>query len=440
MSRGTGTTRERRPGAAVGQPREPDDGPAATSSPQADPRASRPRTGLPAPPGVGPTASPADLLAALRLGEDTLWSSPAGTLLARGVAERVELPWTDELPGAVADRLRAVVEVGGAPASEVLVVGALPFAVGGAAALVRPHSVRRGAGRLPRAGAGPVAGTTVQAETAVPPEPAYEDAVRRALGLLADGTLEKVVLARALDVTTDAPVDVGALVATLARHDEEARVFAVPLPPEEGRGLRTLVGASPELLVALRGGQVLATPLAGSTTRSPDPEEDAARARALLASEKDRREHALVVEAMARSFAPWCAELDVPAEPELVATPTLWHLATRLRGRTADPATTSLHLAQSLHPTPAVGGTPDGAARAAIADLETVDRGFYAGAVGWQDATGDGEWAVTIRCGVVEGSSVRLHAGAGIVAGSDPDAELAETSAKLALLRSALGA
>ena len=397
--------------------------------------------------------APADLLAALRPGRDALWSSSRGTLLARGVAERLDLPWTADLPGAVADRLRAVAASG---AGEPVVVGALPFRTGATASLVRPDVLRRAPGRLHPPGP-PPAGPTVLDEQPAPSEDAYRRAVRSALDLLAAGELEKVVLARALDLRTDARVDVRALVTALARHDEEARVFAVPLAPgaagpgtdgtgTDGTGTDepeepgVLVGASPELLVSLTAGRVLATPLAGSTARSADPAEDAARARALLASDKDRREHALVVEAMVRSLGPWCSGLAVPGEPELVATPTVWHLATRLEGRTADPSTTSLHLARALHPTPAVGGTPSGPARAAIERLEPVARGYYAGAVGWCDASGDGEWAVTIRCGVVRGASVRLHAGAGIVRGSDPDAELAETTAKLALLRSALGA
>ncbi len=387
--------------------------------------------------------SPASLLAALRPGRDALWSSPRGTVLAQGAAERLDLPWTADLPGAVADRLRAVAAGG---RGEPVVVGALPFRIGDTASLVRPEALRRAPGRLSPSGPARAAQAVVHEQPA-PSEDAYRDAVRSALDLLAAGALEKVVLARALDLRTEGPVDVRALVAALARHDEEARVFAVPLAPgapARGDGApgepRVLVGASPELLVSLTAGRVLATPLAGSTARSSDPVEDAARARALLASDKDRREHALVVEAMVRSLGPWCSELAVPDGPELVATPTVWHLATRLEGRTADPSTTSLHLAGALHPTPAVGGTPSGAARSAIERLEPVPRGYYAGAVGWCDAAGDGEWAVTIRSGVVRGSAVRLHAGAGIVRGSDPDAELAETTAKLALLRSALGA
>ncbi len=389
------------------------------------------------------TTTPTALLDAWRPDEDVLWSSPRGTLLAAGTAERLDLPWTTDLPGAVAERLR---EARGRGEVDV-VVGALPFATGVPAALVRPEALHRAAGRLvvPPATADEPALARVVEERPVPAEEDYRAAVRRALRLLADDRLEKVVLARAVDLRTDGPVDVRALLRALARLDERARVFAVPLPDEPGEPPaggpgRTLVGASPELLCALHGDTVTAVPLAGTAARQADPADDAAAAAALLASDKDRREHAIVVEAMVAALGPWCADLQVPTGPQLVATPTAWHLATRLEGRRADAATTSLHLARALHPTPAVGGMPAAAACLAVEELEPVDRGFYAGAVGWADASGDGEWAVSIRCGVAGGDTVRLHAGAGVVRGSDPEAELAETGVKLDLLRRALGA
>lgn len=397
------------------------------------------------------TLTPAALLARYSPGHDAFWSAPSGTLLAQGVTSRVELAAADVAaagtPGrpdpradAVADEVvehlhRAVSD--GAPG---LVVGALPFSPAGPVSLVVPRALLRAPGRLRTAGlADAVAPGAVTRETPVPAEGQFRDAVARALDLLEAGRLDKVVLARALDVRTAGTVDVAALVSALAAHDDEARLFAVDLPRSPGGGPRTLVGASPELLVARHGGQVRATPLAGSAARHPDPELDAAGAQALLASDKDRREHELVVEALVEALGSLCHDVFAPAEPTLVATPTVWHLATQVTATVADPRTTALHLARAVHPTPAVGGVPTTAAQDAIARLEPVDRGFYAGAVGWCDAAGDGEWAVSIRCGVVEGDAVRLHAGAGIVRGSDPDAELAETSAKLATLRSALG-
>jgi isochorismate synthase len=179
--------------------------------------------------------------------------------------------------------------------------------------------------------------------------------------------------------------------------------------------------------------------LAGSAARAADPDEDRRRGEALLASAKDRHEHALVVTDVAARLAPLVEDLEVPEEPSLVATPTLWHLSTALRGRVGDPDVSALHLAQALHPTPAVCGVPRAAAHAAITEIEPFDRGFYTGAVGWTDARGDGEWVMALRCGEVAGDRVRLWAGAGIVPASCPADELAETAVKLRTLLDALG-
>lgn len=261
---------------------------------------------------------------------------------------------------------------------------------------------------------------------------AVDEAVRRMDGHA--GPLRKVVLARALELTADEPVDPGAIVRRLAARDPRGHAFAVDLGADG-----TLVGASPELLVSRHGDVVVAQPLAGSTARRADAAADRSGADALLRSPKDLREHAFVVDAVAAALRPLCAELDVPDAPSLVATNAMWHLGTTVVGRLADPATTALELAVALHPTPAVCGTPADAARALIAELEPFDRGPYAGAVGWQDASGDGEWVVTIRCGVVRDRSLRVYAGAGVVPGSRGVDELAETQAKLRTFLSALG-
>ncbi|NUP81508.1 MAG: isochorismate synthase, partial [Nonomuraea sp.] len=173
--------------------------------------------------------------------------------------------------------------------------------------------------------------------------------------------------------------------------------------------------------------------------RSADPAEDRRRAAALAASAKDLREHRLVVADVADALAPYCAGLRVPATPELTSTEAMWHLSTRITGTLRDPDVRALTLAAALHPTPAVCGTPEPGARRVIEALEPFDRGFYAGLAGWTDAAGDGEWAVAIRCAEVAEHTLRLYAGAGIVTGSDPDAELAETSAKFRTMLRALG-
>ncbi|MGW0807862.1 isochorismate synthase [Nonomuraea sp. NPDC002799] len=264
------------------------------------------------------------------------------------------------------------------------------------------------------------------------PSPAdYVAAVRRVLEELDAGRLDKVVLARTVELRSDEPVDLPGLLRPLLGHGYS---FAAPLP-----GGRTLTGASPELLVSRRGREVISNPLAGSAARSADPAEDRRRAAALAASAKDLHEHRLVVADVADALRPYCAGLEVPGRPELTSTETMWHLSTRISGTLRDPDTSALTLAAALHPTPAVCGTPRAGARRMIETLEPFDRGFYAGLVGWTDATGDGEWAVAIRCAEVAEHTLKLYAGAGIVTGSDPDAELAETSAKFRTMLRALG-
>ncbi|MDO5501453.1 MAG: isochorismate synthase, partial [Propionibacteriaceae bacterium] len=213
----------------------------------------------------------------------------------------------------------------------------------------------------------------------------------------------------------------------------EAYTFAVDLPTSMPGGPHdpvTFLGASPELLVALRDGRITVNPLAGTRPRHPEPGTDRELAGELMGSAKDRHEHHLVVEHITRRLAPLCDRLEVPDEPELLGTSDAWHLSTVIRATPADPGITSLRLAQAMHPTPAVCGTPTDAAAGLIRGIESVERGWYAGAVGWCDARGDGEWVVALRCALVWQHRARLYAGVGVVPGSDPHDELAETSTK----------
>lgn len=267
---------------------------------------------------------------------------------------------------------------------------------------------------------------------AVPPAEDYLAAVRAARALIAAGALEKVVLARTLVARSDHPFDVATLLERLRAVEPDCYVF----------GVEGLLGATPELLLARSGRTVRSTPLAGTAAREADPTADDAAARALLRSQKDRDEHAFVVRAVRAALEGACERLEVEPEPSVVPTSKVWHLSTEVRGilRSDAPGPPgALALAAGLHPTPAVCGTPTEAARAAIRDLERIERGLYAGLVGWTDARGDGEWAVALRCAEVNGDRARLYAGAGIVAGSDPDAELAETDAKFRAMIDALG-
>ncbi|WP_026425978.1 isochorismate synthase [Actinokineospora inagensis] len=364
--------------------------------------------------GTLPEAPATDLPAAYREGS-FLFTSRAGVLLAEGQRAVLSSP----------------TEAAGMLDKGEIVVGAVPFDPSAPSRLVIPHTVHR-AGALaavPRPRPKMSARWLAQ-HTDVE---AYRGGVRRALELMDSGELRKVVLARRLDLVAAEPVDILDLVVALAARDPRGHTFAADL------GDRTLLGTSPELLIRRAGTAVLSNPLAGSRPRSDDPVVDGRNATELLCSGKDRREHAVVVTAVADALAPYCRELTVPANPELLPTRSMWHLSTRVSGVLADPDTPVLELASALHPTPAVCGTPTALARKVIRELEPFDRGFYTGMVGWSDARGDGEWIVTIRCGEVRGTTLRLFAGAGLVPGSDPEEELAETGAKLRTFLGALG-
>ncbi|MGW0855501.1 isochorismate synthase [Streptomyces sp. NPDC002690] len=390
--------------------------------------------GLTDPTPVTPGAATA-LLDAYRPGTDRFVASPTRTLLGRGVL--AEVPHGSE---PVEERVRGVLHArrrAGDPAP--VVVGSIPFDADAPAALVVPESVEWAPALrqdpLVALPAPPAADGDSWQVREVPAAAEYAEAVASAVRRMRAGEFAKVVLARTLELTAPAEPDLPAMLSRLARRDPGGYTFAVPTGPG-----RTLIGASPELLVARQEGRLVANPLAGSTPRSPDLAEDVRRAAALLESPKDLHEHAVVVAAVREALAPFCTRLDVPERPTLVRTATMWHLSTTLTGDLVDPDTTALRLAAALHPTPAVCGTPTPAARSVIAESEPFDRGAYTGMVGWQDADGDGEWVVTIRCAEAEGRSLRLFAGAGVVADSSPEAETAETGAKFRTFLNAVGA
>ena len=241
--------------------------------------------------------------------------------------------------------------------------------------------------------------------------------VEAALAAIDDGQLEKVVLAREVIVEADTPFDLPDIVRRLVSQQPGCFVYA-----SDG-----LVGASPELLVRRIGDEVESLPVAGTAVADGDD----ASLRALAASVKDHREHRFVVDAIVEALEECCTELDAGSVPEVAVFGHVAHLATRVSGRLRVPAPSALELARRLHPSPAVGGTPRAAAIEAIRALEGFDRGRYAGPVGWVDARGNGEWAIALRGAQLDGTRARLVAGAGIVTGSEPDAEWAETQAKL---------
>jgi isochorismate synthase len=193
------------------------------------------------------------------------------------------------------------------------------------------------------------------------------------------------------------------------------------------------IGASPELLLRRSGASVSTVALAGSTRRSSDPAVDDHLGEQLLRSDKDRREHAIVAERIARSLRQHAVWVETEPEPKLVKVANIQHLATPIIAQLAEPRS-AVELAGMLHPTPAVGGEPWPATAPAITELEQMDRGWYAGPVGWMDATEDGEFCVALRSALLRDREARLYAGVGVVAGSDPAAELAETEIKLGAL------
>ncbi|MGB3827463.1 MAG: isochorismate synthase [Ornithinimicrobium sp.] len=266
--------------------------------------------------------------------------------------------------------------------------------------------------------------------------------IAAAIARIGSGDVDKVVLARDELAKAAVPIDVHRVLSRLAQRYGATWTFAV-----DG-----LVGATPEMLVRLLDGKVHSRVLAGTVRRShasvslvaedhPDfkAEHHVDPRLRLISSEKDLEEHAYAVRSVADALAPHCRDLEVPAQPFVLKLPDVYHLASDISGAHIEGAT-SLRVAAALHPSAAVCGTPAPAAAALIAELEQMDRGRYAGPVGWMDATGDGDWGIALRCGELcdDPRRMRLFAGGGIVAASDPDAELDETQIKLAAMRYAL--
>jgi isochorismate synthase len=256
----------------------------------------------------------------------------------------------------------------------------------------------------------------------IPSPEEWRDRVAEAIAAIRDGSVQKLVLARSVELATGAPIEPFEVVSMLRSRYPASRVLGW------STGARSFVGASPELLVSRRGRRFTTVPLAGSVRRGATPDEDRLLSDRLLSSEKDRAEHALVVEHVAERLRPLAATLDVPPGPAVQRYATVQHLATPIHG-SGD--ATVWELIDALHPTPAVGGSPGSDALAFIEKVEGFDRGWYAGGIGWADPSGDGEVALSLRCALVEGDRARLYAGNGIVAGSSAAAELEETRLKL---------
>lgn len=384
-------------------------------------------------------------------GDDGLLFTRGDRALAgRGAAVRIAAEGRSALAGVATEALRAIAPARGSAAPVAL--GALAFSPDSPVELVVPEALVRiddgGSAELTVVGAAddleaqwsrwaalaadpdqPAAeeATCFEVRSAVAPS-AWMDSVRAARDQLRGGAARKVVLAREVVITADAPFSAASVLTRLRVAFPGCMVFSVG----------GFVGASPELLVSRTGSTVRSHPLAGTAARSPDPATDAELARALLASAKDREEHRITIDMVHDRLLSYCSWLDEEAEPSIVAVANVQHLGTMVEGQLSSPPASVLELLAALHPTPAVGGDPLDAALALIAEHEGFDRGPYAGAVGWVDAAGDGEWAVGIRSAVLDGTVARVFAGVGVVADSDPRAELAETRAKLQAMLAAL--
>lgn len=376
------------------------------------------------------------------------WHHEGFGFVTSGVAARVPIgPGPDRFAKA-ATEVAAVLEdidaddPGGLPGTGPLAVGAVPFLDTVEAELIVPARI---VGRT-EDGRAWVTEISPAEEAASPqaikgPEPtsfvvesdggrlAWTAAVRRALARIAAGELDKVVLARRVAVWADQPFNLLVVVDRLRRSHPSCFTFASG----------GFIGASPELLMRRRGRWAWSRPMAGTVERGGSRAEDKRLVSALRSSPKERDEHRLVVEDVQARLAAVCAEVFVKG-PEPIGLSSVTHLATTVTGRLegAAPPPSALELAGVLHPTPAVGGEPRDAALRAIAELEGFERGCYAGTVGWVDSRGDGDWAVALRCAVIDGRRAMLPAGAGIVAGSDPEAEWTETQAKLEPMMRAL--
>lgn len=321
-----------------------------------------------------------------------------------------------------------------------MVVGAIPFDLDQRCALHVPSKIIRTKGPLE-----PPAHYRLQQDIQAeilrddPTRSEHRERVRAAVETIRKTRLEKVVLARAVDISFFDAVDPLLIAAKLIDLSPDRNGYIVDLSPAGGRFLgRKLVGSSPEVLIKRTGNRVTTYPLAGSAPRSGIREDDRMIAKDLQASTKNLDEHHYVVEHIAAALRPLCTELSVPKHPEVTATAEMWHLATPISGVLKSPETSALDVALRLHPTPAICGTPTHVAKDIICHVES-DRGFYSGAVGWCDSSGDGEFMVAIRCTETDGHHARAWAGGGLVASSDPDLELRETDAKLRTVLRALG-
>ncbi len=394
-----------------------------------------------------PVPDPGDLLARLQRSPAVAWVRHRSGLVGWGEVARITLSAGEDRFTAAEKWLRDLFDGAetddqvGRPGSGPVAFGSFTFdPASEGSVLVVPRTII-GRDRAGHAWLTTVAGGSDPAPDAddpVPPgtlrwhdgslsAPQWEQAVASAVSRISSGELRKVVLARDIFATAAGPIDPRIVLRRLADRYPDCFTFACG----------NLVGATPELLVRRQGREVSALVLAGTAPRGGRPDEDAELGAGLLASAKNTEEHAYAVASVRDVLAPLCTDLDVSAQPSLLKLANVHHLGTPVRGTLAADRS-ALALAGALHPTAAVCGTPTETALELIRELEHMERGRYAGPVGWVDAQGNGEFGIALRSAELDGRRARLFAGCGIVADSDPSAELAETEVKFRPMRQAL--
>ncbi len=370
-----------------------------------------------------------------------MWRSPDITLVGLGEVERVELGLaSDSLSAAGAHLQGRSGDALGLAGAGAVGFTTLPFVRSDAGVMLVPDVVIGEAdGERFATWAHPLDRAAVEAlvadALAAPPAPSprtislqldrsaeawRDDVIAVARDRISGSELQKAVFARALTLTADTDFPIGPVLASLAARFDHAMVFAV-----DG-----FLGASPELLVSRTNRTVRAHPLAGTAARSDDAAVDAEQIATLLASSKDRVEHQITIDWLLTELLPFCSYVDAEPEPSVLTLANVHHLGTLVEGVLSEPAASILDLVDAVHPTPALGGAPQAEALALIDELEGFERGRYGGPTGWVDAAGNGQFAVSVRTAHIDGPVARIAAGVGVVAQSDPQAELEETQAK----------
>lgn len=362
------------------------------------------------------------------------FSSPTVTLFAQGnVKEYSKVVSSDKLSDYVNDILSDSKK---SQTDNPIAVGVIPFSEHNPVRFIVPEKLYVSSPLRPSVLHEKAADKNPSKLTPIPNPNEYMRSVEKAVAQCNDGQLDKVVLSRALQVDTEHPIKLESFLSTLLQQNPGGYTFCSKITDS---GCTRLIGSSPELLISKKGQYICSNPLAGSRRRSTDENENEALSESLRQSDKDLHEHAVVVDAVEKSLAPYCSNLYVPMMPSVIKTRAMLHLSTLIEGTAISPEMNVLKLASQLHPTPAVCGYPKHDANDFIDEAEPFDRGYFTGLIGWCDARGNGEWVVVIRCAEVQEKSLKVFAGAGIVDGSHPLSELQETGNKMRTILNALG-